>query len=328
MQGCHPYRPLLVHYHYGELDPVMQAEIETHLKICPACRQALEQLVQLEHDIPRKPLIEPDEGVLKGLRNVVSLKLTRQNRQNPQSWSPFTFIKPIPAFQIGFSLFLMAFGFLIGRQWQGQPQTQSISLQDFFLTGQTIRSEDKTISPYMANVEKLAINPQDGTIEITYSTINDIQVKGTPQDPAVQQVLQYAMLDDSSPSNRLNAIKAVNYIAEQKQSIHPELVTGLERLLQTEENPGIRLMAVKALKQLSLTDSIKDLFIRILLYDDYAPMRMEAIDALSQAPLDKSSESVLQAAKQDTSTYISDRAGKLLETLATPPQSIKIEREE
>lgn len=328
MQGCHRYRPLLVHYHYDELDPVMRAEIETHLKLCPACRQALEQLVQLEHQIPRKPLIEPDAEVLKGLRKVVSLKLARQNRQTSQSWSLFTFIKPMPAFQVGFSLLLLAFGFLIGRQWPGHTQPQGLSLQDLLLTGQTIRSEDKIIAPYMANVEKLAINPQDGTIEITYNTINDIRVKGTPQDPTVQQVLQYAILDDSSPSNRLNAIKAVNYIAEQEQNITPELATGLEQLLQTEENPGIRLMAVKALKQLPLTDSLKELFVRILLHDDYAPMRMEAIDALSQVPLDKSSESVLQAAKQDTSTYISNRAEKLLETLATTPQSVKIEREE
>ena len=328
MQGCQRYRPLLVYYHYDELDPVMHAEIETHLKLCPACRQALEQLVQLEHQIPRKPLIEPDEEVLKGLRHVVSLKLARQNRQNSQSWTPFTFIKPMPAFQVGFSLLLLAFGFLIGRQWPGQPQPQSLSLQDLLLTGQTIRSEDKIIAPYMASVEKLAINPQDGTIEITYNTVNDIRVKGTSQDPTVQQVLQYAMLDDSSPSIRLNAIKAVSYIAEQEQNITPELATGLEQLLQTEENPGIRLMAVKALKQLPLTDSLKELFVRILLHDDYAPMRMEAIDALSQVPLDKSSESVLQAAKQDTSTYISNRAEKLLETLATTPQSVKIEREE
>jgi hypothetical protein len=328
MQGCHRYRPLLVHYHYDELDPVMQAEIETHLKLCPACQKALEQLVRLEHDIPRKPLIEPDEEVLKGLRNVVSLKLARQNRQKSQFWPPFTFIKPMPAFQVGFSFLLLAFGFLLGLQWPDQPQTQSLSLQDLLLTGQTIRSEAKIIAPYMANVEKLAINPQDGTIEITYNTVNDIQVKGTPQDPTVQQVLQYAMLDDSSPSNRLNAIKAVNYIAEQDQNITPELASGLERLLQTEKNPGIRLMAVKALKQLPLTDSLKELFVRILLHDDYAPMRMEAIDALSQVPLDKSSEAVLQAAKQDTSAYISNRAEKLLKTLATTPQSVKIEREE
>ena len=42
--GCQRVAPMLAAYHQNELTAEERAEVESHLKVCPHCRQAYEQL--------------------------------------------------------------------------------------------------------------------------------------------------------------------------------------------------------------------------------------------------------------------------------------------
>ena len=327
MNACQKYEQNLVLLLYDELEAVAKAELEAHLHACPACREALQTLRELHHDVPRQPLIEPDDASLQVLRNVVSLKVREQTRQK-RGWALFSFVQPSPAFQLGFAVLLLAFGFLLGRQVlpeaQPVPQQPGMDLESLLTASQRIQSANSQIDPFLTGVDKLRYDPETGVVEIHYNTINDIALTGTLSDPNVQQMLRHALVGERNPAVRLHAVKAIGGMISQDALPGADLVDALTYVLQNETNQGIKLQALRVLGALPLTDEIKNMLVRALLYDRDTAVRIEAFKALNQKTLtSEDSDVLLRAAQNDTSGYSKYQAEKMLLNLQDPEKETK-----
>ncbi|MFQ5631520.1 MAG: anti-sigma factor family protein, partial [bacterium] len=235
MSTCKNFEQNLLLYLYDELPEVEKAGLEAHLQACAACQAELNSLREFHSIVPAKPLIEPEEASLQVLRNSVSLKIRDQQKaREKRGWRVFTFVQPSPVFQFGFVVLLLAFGFLLGRQtFSSRPAPQNdLSLESLITASQQIQATNSKIDPFLAGVEKLKFDPNTGTVEIHYNTVNDIALTGDLSNPMVRQMLRHAMLGEENPAVRLHAVKAIAGMLPEEAMLGSDLVEALTWLLQ------------------------------------------------------------------------------------------------
>ncbi len=316
MQTCKKKRRDLVLYLYRELNEAESADLLVHLQGCPNCRAELKELAKFQQMIPEQPLLDPEESALQMLRNALSQKIrTRVKRSvRGRTWPlAFSFLKPSPVYQVGFALLLVVLGYLFGRQ---SVQSEQANLQKLLTTNQQIQVANSEIDPLLASVEKIKYDPNSGVVEIYYTTVNDIELKGNLTSPAVQQMLRRAMLEENNPTLRLHAVKALKYLVEDQPSLKPELVSTLGSLLNSEQNLGVRLQILQILKNFPLNASVKDILIKVLLYDPDPALRIEAFTELTKQGLSQQDiGEFLAAAQNDSSEYIRFHSSRLIEQL-------------
>ncbi|MBN2413564.1 hypothetical protein JXQ31_17940 [candidate division KSB1 bacterium] len=315
MSNCKNFKKQIILLHYNELDRSEKTELLKHLQICPDCKRELEEMKQFGRLLQEQPLFEVDENNIKKINNLIRLKIKKQRNKK---FVPFTFIHPKPAFQYGFVVLLIMFGFLLGRQNfinRNPIQTQN-PLQQLLTAGGPVSAANSNINPYLIGVERLKFNPREGTIEIQYNTMNDILLKGTPETPAIKDLLLHAMANEQNPNVRLHAVKVVNAAAQSNRNLDVDYVNSLEQILLKEENPGIKLLALDVLKTLPMRENIKNILVRVLLYDPDTPVRIQAFKTLTEAQITKTDiEKYLQPSLNDTNRYISYKSEKLIEQL-------------
>ena len=319
MKVCEKYLKNLVLYSYDDLENVERSELEAHLKICASCRVELHELQSMQKHIPQKPLIEPDDATLQLMRNAVSQKI-REKTIKPVKYNSsrlfFYRIAQKPAFQVGFAVLLLTFGFFAGRGTVSGVDNSQLDFQNLIAANQLIQTTNSQINPLLAGVEKVKFNSSTGEVEIFYTTINDIQLNGNLDDPVIRQILSHAMLDEENPSVRLHAVKALQVFAEEEKKIKPELVNSLETLLDKENNLGIRLQALKLLNILPLNSSVKNILTKVLVHDSEPSMRIQAFDKLtSQTQSGEEMDEYLAIVKQDTSEYLKYRSKSIIDKL-------------
>ncbi|MFQ5630748.1 MAG: zf-HC2 domain-containing protein [bacterium] len=322
MNACKNFEQDVVFYLYDELSEIEKADLEAHLQACATCQAELESLRAFHAAVPAKPLIEPEEASLQVLRNAVSLKIRNQQKsQEKHGWRLFSFVQPSPAFQFGFAVLLLAFGFLLGRQtFSSRPAPQNdLSLESLITASHQIQAVNSKIDPFLAGVEKLKFDPNTGMVEIHYNTVNDIALTGDLSNPMVRQMLRHAIVDEQNPAVRLHAVKAIGGMLPEETMLESDLVEALTWLLQNEQNKGVKLQTLRVLKALPLTTEIKNIFVRVLFYDKDTAMRIEAFKALSNERITgEDTDILLRAAEKDTSGYIKYRAEKMLQEIQEP----------
>ncbi len=301
--------------YYDELEKLEKTECLAHLQVCPDCKRELESLKQFGKLLQEQSLFDIDENSLKMMSNLTRLKIEQQRNKR---FVPLSFIQPKPVFQYGFIVLLIMFGFLLGRQnftSRNQIQTQN-QLQQLLTASGSVVAANGNINPYLIGIERLKFNPDDGTVEIEYNTINDIRLKGNPETPAIKELLLYAMENEQNANVRLHAVKAVNAAAHNNRSLDIDYIQSLEQILQKDENSAIKLMALDVLKTLPLRENIKNILVRVLLYDPDTPARIQAFKTLTDVQITtKDIETYLQPAIRDTNRYISYKSEKLIEQL-------------
>lgn len=324
MKACDRFQENLVLYAYGELPKVECAELEVHLQACASCRLTLSELQHLHEAVPTQPLLEPDDAMLQSLRNVVSLKIREIERERQRGgarkWAFFSFVQPAPAFQLGFVLLLLAFGFLLGRQTGSgpadSPQPPATMLESLLTASEQIQSASSRVDPFLASVDKLTFDPATGQVEIHYNTVNDIAIKGDLGNSAVREMLRHAMLEENNPAVRLHAVKAVSAMLPQNASLDADLLEALAKLLEKEQNTGVRLQALRVLRSLPFTQEIKGMLVKLFLYDEDTALRIEAFKTFAERTSEPGDIDILRrAARDDSSGYIKYQATKLLKEL-------------
>ena len=307
------YREKLALYVYDELNAAERGELETHLQTCPACREELQQLQVLRQSIPEKPLIEPDEATLQSLRNMVSYKI-RSEKPRPAGLGNFfiSFLKPAPALRVGFALAVFVLGFFLGRQELSPQQDNSDAiLQDLLTANRQVQSGSSTVNPLLASVERINYDPQSGNIEIYYTTVNDIRLKGKADNAAIRQLLREAILEDQNPAVRLHAVKTAESIAETRSGLDQDIVQALAFLLEKEQNPGLRLKVLRTLSAQMPDPQVKSTLIRILLNDPNPALRIAALEGLLAHPFSGADIDILKTvARRDPNSFIQSRAEK------------------
>jgi len=315
MSACDKYKEKIVLYFYEELEKDDQSALESHFQICPECYKELQQLRLLDQKIPQKPIVDLEDSHLQVLRNELSQKIRQREAtivEDKPGFFLFSFITPKPVFQFGFAALLLVLGFLLGNRSSSTELDQNqIALQNLISTNQQIQAANGEINPFLAGVEKVKYNPESGSVEIFYTTVNDIQLNGNLNNPTVRQMLTHAMLEEENPTVRLHAVKALQVFADEGKSLKPELVSSIESLLKKENNLGVRLQALQILNLIPLNSSVKNILTNVLLQDPEPAMRIQAFETLTKE--NQELDNLLEITKKDTNEYLKFHSEKLLE---------------
>lgn len=303
---------LLLFYDSGELSGGEKARVDKALAESEALRLELDNVRAVQRMVKQVAAFEPSAEMMNGLRHDLRVQLRRERlrprwQEKLEAWLS----GGQPVWQIAAAAALIIVGIVVDRTLLTKPPRQSTAaeLLQLFAAAQPVAAENGSMSPLMANVEYIRIDPQTDEVEIHFNMVNDVQLRGRPDDPAIRRVLAYALTQAERPNVRLKAVKA---LAEQPVA-DDDLITALVHVLRNDENEGIRLKAAQVLRHLPVNDKIKTALSWALLRESNTAIRMEALDALGTAPLGEEEAAAVQAAVADTNDYVSLRARRLIE---------------
>jgi hypothetical protein len=318
MKHCNYIQTLLPLFDSEELTAIEKRQVDDHLASCSRCREELAAIRALHAEVQRANLFEPSDAMMADLRRGLRRRL-RQESLRP-SWQErlanllFGNLKPV--WQLGFTAAMVLLGVIIGRQLLSPPTVEQseVDLLSYLTPGKLVTVERGYLVPSLANVQMIRIDPATKQVEIHFSMVNDVQLRGDVNDPPIQQALLYALRNENQPNLRLKAVKAVGetYVASARPLQGNELTEALIYALENDANAGVRLKAAQVLKQLPLTSVVKNALIRSLLRDENSAVRIEAIEALNRAKLSEDELALFHAAAADSNDYIRLQAKRLL----------------
>lgn len=315
METCGYAEEKLLLYHMQELDAQERREVAQHLQRCDLCRGALNELEQLGQALPEPNHFLPDEASLAAMRARLGRALARQaTSPATRRLAPFSFVHPAPVFQAGLAVLLLAIGFLLGRQQAAEaPRLLSLPAEQAPSVFQG-RSARIEAVPTIVHVDRVRSDAKMGEVELRFYTLNEMQISGEIHAPAIQQVLQYALFEEQNPAVRLHAVKALQQVQSVSRGFERELVPALAKLIEQEKNLGIRLQVLKLLRHLPQHQILRDKLIEIILRERNAAVQVAAFEALVRDDISREEANLLErAATRDTTNYIRYRLAKVLE---------------
>jgi hypothetical protein len=295
------------------------------------------------HGLRRAEAAEPPaaashEGGLRALRRLAA--------RLRAGWQRLTAPVPSAVWQGALAVLLLGVGFFLGRapattrpfaeaplagdattdaDLRDAASTSEGALDDLMLASRTVETDGgSTVRPSLVQVEDITYDLSAGTVEIRYHTVNDIVLRGRPDDPRIQRLLEAAMLDDGNPAARLHALRTVE---RARPAADPEVVRALTYLVRSEIDPGMRLRAVRALGALyrdrAPDGPARDALVDVLLDDSTTALRSEALRALTRhaaqadgaggrTPQDDALARVLRRVGQDSTSAVGLQALRAL----------------
>ncbi len=314
-------RALLPLYDSDELTPQERDEVENWLRDNANAQAELEAIRILHNRLKEVRPYEPEPHTLHRLRDQLFENLEKASRK--ASW--FENVRAAwlgntrPVLQFGFAFAMLLAGLLIGRQFF--PRTEEIvkptatELLPLLLAQQPIATGQSIYSPRLANVHKIRLDQNTNQIEIEFSTVNNISLRGTAEDPIVRQVLAHAMREEEPTGLRLRAVKAMGDAVPTNLTQDDELIDAVLQMLADDTNAGVRIKAVQALKNATGVERVKQALIQTLLHDKNSGVRIAALESLSGAQFAEEKLEALEAAASDTNGYIRREAVRMLKTL-------------
>ncbi|MDZ7291630.1 MAG: HEAT repeat domain-containing protein [candidate division KSB1 bacterium] len=317
MKKCAYIQTLLPLFDSEELTPIEKRQVEDHLAVCQRCGEELAAIRALHADLQRVPAFEPSEAMLEELRRGLRRRLRQESLQ--PNWQErlgsWLFGNLRPVWQLGFVTALMLIGITIGRQFFAPYSRMDEKAWLSNLTaGKPVAVANGYVMPALANVQMIRIDPATRQIEIHFSMVNEVQLRGGVNEPAIRQALSYALREKDQLNLRLRAVKAIGetYVASAKPLDGDELTEALLDVLENDPNAGVRLKAAQVVKQLPLNSLVKNSLIRVLIRDENSAVRIQAIEALNRGTLTEEEMATLHAAAADTNAYIRLQARRLL----------------
>jgi hypothetical protein len=264
---------------YGELANEEQSVLELHLKDCDECRNELEQQRNLlslisdkKNEVDDKLLMEARAQLRGAIRNERQHKGFFDNVV--QYLNDFITI-PFRAVLSGAAL--LAIGFFVGYLFYGSSAIETIIVEDKTNNEFPVFQDDVTIS----NISFIDSDPSDGEVEFTFVAMKPVYLKGRVDDPKIQSILTYSMLNEQNPGSRFNSINAM--VSERPIKFDKDVKDALITVVMTDENPGVRREALKLMKKLPYDEDVKSALIYVLTTDTSSGLRIEAINTLVDA---------------------------------------------
>jgi HEAT repeat protein len=176
-------------------------------------------------------------------------------------------------------------------------QRDSSSPAAFSASSGATGSETESVS----NLRIVNSDATTGTVELVGDMVRPMHFQGNIKDEMVQQLLVGALRDGRNPSSRMSAVEALSRKPDSRQAKE-----ALMRVLFEDDNVGVRLKALQALKPFANQDKdIQAAFMNVLAYDEAAGVRIQAIEALRPFANDDSvSKTVQEVTKDDDNPYI------------------------
>lgn len=277
------YRNLIDEYFFGEINSREKIELEEHLKKCELCRSEFYSAKILKESLLKNELPEPDENMLKEVRNDLRATL-RKERTRESLWdrisgrlnSSFFLAPQLAAAAFSFLIIGVIGGYFVFKTTGSIHYIMEIPGQDQYNL-KTSLSGDTRIS----NIRFLHKNTDDGTVEFTFDAVKPVHIKGKISDPEIQNVLTYSMLNEANPGTRLNTINLINASAQPQPD--NEIKNALLSVVKFDNNQGVRWEAIKLIKKFGFDKEIKNAMLYVLQNDSSSGMRIEAMNILVQA---------------------------------------------
>jgi len=208
---------------------------------------------------------------------------------------------------------LLVIGFFVGYLFYGSSTIETHIITDKTNNEFPVFQDDVTIS----NISFIDSDPSDGEVEFTFVAMKPLYLKGRVDDPQIQSILTYSMLNEQNPGSRFNSINAMD--SEKPIKFDEDVKDALITVVMTDENPGVRREALKLMKKLPYDEDIKRAFIYVLTTDTSSGLRIEAINALVDAgkngiTLDKNEIDLFkQKLQTDDNSYIRYKTKTILQ---------------
>ena len=311
---------------YGELSDTDQQALDSHLEDCDRCQAYRVRLDQFRLAMDQAAPTRPGETDLLDARGNLwsNMTLGRSKHRSPGGWMNRFVVglqgltnSIFPQYQtvLGGALLLLV-GLVAGYYlaFQGD-RTFGFAAPGM---GQTdlLNNDDVAIS----NVRFVDSDMSDGTLGIRFEAVRPVQIMGPIDDPEIQRVLTFAVLNEQNPGVRLRAVNAVS-ASERLHSDH-EIRDALVTALKTDSNAGVRGEAFNALSRYPFDEEIRDAMIHTLVFDENPALRINAINRLQEqvpASFDERLESVLRTRMVlDENAYIRTKARTVLSNLSAP----------
>ena len=298
---------------YGELEGPDRAEMQKHLEECAGCREELEQRKKLYQLMDRHPGPEPSDALLQQARMDLraALRIERNKRtfseriqDRLRGWMPA--LKPA----LGYAATLAA-GLLVGALVFPRTVTVEKEAGPTPGTGGLVKFEPGTTQ--ISNIRFIDANTRgDGQVEFAFDAVRPMRVKGSVNDPRVQEVLTYAMVNEQNPGVRL---RAVSTLSANHSKPDPKVKAALLTAMQTDKNDGVRKAALATLQKYPFDDEIQSALLQVLQSDPNPAIRIEAIKSLEgqKAEGPELINVLKDRMESDNNSYIRQRAKAVLE---------------
>jgi hypothetical protein len=303
--SCQDYQRQIVLDIYGELNEGEKGGLETHLRECEGCRQALKEQTDFSDtladelsafEIPSDLLVESRRALADQLDNV----------ERKRSWWR------IPAFSVVFTPMRMlesaaliamglAFGVYISNQQVGSAPT----------VGETASLTTLPQNGRVSNVRIVNSDNGAATVEFTGDIVQPLRFTGRIEDDTTRRLLFSAVQDSMNAGSRMQAVEVLS-----RESAEPSVKEVLIHAFLNDESLGVRLKALEGLKPFAGDDKVRLAFMQALMSDPNDGVRVAVVDAL--APFtnnEAAASSIAEATKYDDNTYVRLKGQGLIHTV-------------
>ena len=161
----------------------------------------------------------------------------------------------------------------------------------------------------ISGITSIQRDPNTNQVKVQYDKVMPESVEGAATDPKIQDLLLYAAKSNENSGVRLNSVDALK-----GKSDDPRVRETLTYSLRYDSNPGVRLQALEGLGPLVKDDiRVRNAVLDALLNDSNLGVRSGALHSLEPVKADSSVRMALQQlAKEDPSDYIRHESQQLL----------------
>jgi hypothetical protein len=308
---------------YDELDAQDRQDLEKHLDGCTECQAELEELKKFHSVLAQHtPAFVRDETLQEArheLRGALRNERMRQSVWEKLAERVHDLIQP--QYKIAFgAVATLAVGVFLGYLVFAPRGTERETQQPTTLTAKEAFQPLKE-NTRIANVRFVNSDPSTGEVEFSFDAVKPVYMKGSVNDPDVQKVLAYALLNEQNPGVRLRSVDAIGSERLKSSSSEVEIKRTLIAALNSDDNPGVRKKALEVLEKFPFDDEIKRAFLAVLEHDNSSGLRIAAINALENAwgeklPIDPEVLNVFkQKMQSDDNNYIRLRARAVVEEM-------------
>jgi hypothetical protein len=310
------YKQLLQLSLFGELKSEQQLKLKEHLLSCEECRSELEDQKNLLELISGKKKTDVDEKVLSAARYQLRGAL-RSEKANKNIFGSAIdnitqlFTTPLKFAVVGAAMLL--FGILIGNLLFSKSSGDELATQNGNENRFASLNEDISIS----NLRFIDSDASDGEVEFTFQASRPVRLRGKVNDPQIQSVLTYAMLNEQNPGTRLNSINAMD--TELPTQYDLDVKEALVTVVMSDKNPGVRREALNLMSKIPYDENIKQALLYVITNDTVSGLRIEALNSIIEAAskgykLDNAELNLFRSTIQkDENPYIKLRSKTILQ---------------
>lgn len=308
--NCELVQEHIVTAAYGELPDELVHELEQHMDGCPKCQKEREQLLALKVLADAFPVVEPEANLVARARLRLEEAL---DALPPKRWyerlsqrirNNFAGLQAVPVAALLLLVVGVSAGSLGGYRFaQNRAVRTAAAVQTATASQDATAAQELTpTSPAqpelanVANISSIVRQPNSEMVDVSYNQLVPKQIKGSVDNPAIQQLLMLA--SESSASAAGVRDDSVSLLAAECRRGHSCKAAGLRDALMValryDKNAQVREKALKGLEPYVAEDvRVRNAILEALLNDSDPRIRTASINILQPVEADTSVRQVL-----------------------------------